>query len=211
MNSRIVRQAFIVATALGALIPMVGCHVEVDKGKNGEDKNVKIETPVGGLHVRSDQTSAADLGLPVYPGAQIAPDGDGDKSADVHLGFGPWQMHVRVVTYIAPDPQDKVLTFYKSAMGRFGTVLECEGNHAVGTTTVTTEGLTCREDSHSHVNINGSGNINADDSGLSLRAGSRHHQHILAFKTTANGTKYALIELELPASGSDDAKNSSSD
>jgi hypothetical protein len=211
MNMRIGSQALILATALGVLIPVVGCHVEVDKGKNGEDKNVRIETPVGGLHVRSDQTSAVDLGLPVYPGAQIAPDGDGDKSADVHLGFGPWQMHVRVVTYSSPDPQDKVLAFYKSAMGRFGTVIECQGNQPVGSPTVTTEGLTCREDSHTHINVNGNNGNIADESGLSLRAGSRHHQRILAFKSTANGTKYSLVELELPTSGSDNDKNSSSD
>jgi hypothetical protein len=211
MNMRIGPQALILATALGALLPVTGCHVQVDKGKNGEDKNVRIETPVGGLHVRSDQTSAGDLGLPVYPGAQIAPDGQGDKSADVHLGFGPWQMHIRVVTYSSPDSQDKVLDFYKSAMGRFGTVVECEGNNAVGSPTATSEGLTCREDSHSHVNINGSSGGISDESGLSLRAGSRHHQHILAFKTTAEGTKYSLIELELPTGSSDNDRKSSSD
>lgn len=211
MNMRIGSRALILTTALGALISAVGCHVEVDKGKNGEDKNVRIETPVGGLHVRSDQTSATDLGLPAYPGAQIAPDGEGDKSADVHLGFGPWQMHIRVVTYSSSDPQDKVLAFYKSAMGRFGTVIECQGDHPVGAITVTSEGLTCREDSHTHVNINGNNGNIADESGLTLRAGSRHHQHLLAFKTSASGTKYSLVELELPSSGSDDAKNSTSD
>jgi hypothetical protein len=209
MNSRLVPHALILAAALGALLPAIGCNVEVDKGKNGEDKNVKIETPVGGLHVRSDQTTAASLGLPVYPGAQVAPDGDGDKSADVHIGFGPWQLHVRVVTYTAPDPQQKVLDFYKSAMGRFGAVLECQGNQPIGSPTVTSEGLTCHEDSHSQIHVNSDGSNFDDHSGLTLRAGSRHHQHILAFKTAAEGTRYSLIELELPTSGSDDAKSNS--
>ncbi len=77
------------AMVLGTLLSALGCHVQVDKGKNGEDKTVRIDTPLGGLHVRSDQTTAADLGLPVYPGAHVTPDRDGDKSADVHLGFRP--------------------------------------------------------------------------------------------------------------------------
>ncbi len=46
----------------------VGCSIAVDKNKNGEDKNVKIDTPLGGVHVTSDSTTAADVGLPVYPG-----------------------------------------------------------------------------------------------------------------------------------------------
>ena len=202
MRIRVFWQALMV----GALLSTAGCHVQVDKGANGEDKNVKIDTPLGGLHVRADQTSAGDLGLPVYPGAQIAPDREGDKSADVHMGFGKWQMRVRVVTYESPDAQDKVLAYYKNAMSRFGDVLECDGNRPVGTPTITTEGLTCKEENH--VQVNTGNNLNGvDESGLTLRAGSRHHQHILAFKTNTNGTKYSLVELELPPGLDDNGKS----
>ena len=116
---------------LGTLLAAVGCHFQVDKGPNGENKNVKIDTPLGGLHVRADQTAASDLGLPVYPGAQVAPGHDGDKSADVHLGFGQFQLRVKVVTYETPDQRDKVIAFYKNAMGRFGDVITCDGDSPV--------------------------------------------------------------------------------
>src|SRR5580658_3288482 len=115
--------------AVAAMLGMAGCHISVDKSKDGDDKNVKIETPLGGLHVRSDATSAADVGLPAYPGAHLTPSGD-DKSADIHLGFGKWQLRVKVVTYETPDPQDKVVDFYKRAMGRYGIVLQCDGNRS---------------------------------------------------------------------------------
>jgi hypothetical protein len=187
---------------VAALLSTVGCHVHVDKGQNGEDKNVKIDTPLGGLHVRADQTSASDLGLPLYPGAQVASD-EGDKSADVHMGFGKWQLHVRVVTYRSADPQDKVLAFYKNALGRYGDVLECDGNQPVGTPTITSEGLTCREDKNVHVNSGGGNSTGIEDSGLSLRAGSPHHQHVLAFKTASAGTKFTMVEMQLPG-GQDD-------
>ena len=79
----------------------------MDKGANGEDKNVQVDTPFGGVHVNTDQTTAADLGLPVYPGAQIVSDNDKHKSADVHLGFGEWELRVKVVYYSTPDTKTR--------------------------------------------------------------------------------------------------------
>jgi len=182
------------ATAL-SLIFVAGCRIQVDKSKDGQDKNVKIETPLGGLHVRADQTSAADVGLPAYPGAHIAPDKDGDKSADVHLGFGQWQLRVKVVTYETSDPQDKVVAFYEKALGRYGDVVRCQGDQPIGTPAVTREGLSCSDaKGNSHVHV-------SDDSQLSLRSGSRHHQHIFAVqKSTGTGTRFSLVELQLPES-----------
>jgi hypothetical protein len=195
---------------LGTLLAVSGCHISVDKGNNGEDKNVKIDTPLGGLHVRADQTSAADLGLPAYPGAQIVADHDGDKSADVHLGFGQFQLRVRVVTYETPDSKDKVIAFYKNAMGRFGEVLTCDGNQTVGTPAITGEGLTCREDSHARVNFSSDHDV-VDESGFTLRAGSKHHQHIFAIKSSGMGTRFSLVELQLPTGLDQSASKGSSD
>ncbi len=199
---RLLPQAFV----LGTLLAAVGCHVSVDKGKNGEDKNVRIDTPLGGLHVRKDQTSALDLGLPAYPGAQVSPEHDGDKSADVHLGFGQFQLRIRVVTYETSDDRDKVTAFYKNAMGRFGQVLTCQGNRPVGSPTITSEGLTCNEDSKVHVN---NGNFENDDA-FTLRTGSKHHQHIMAIKNGGPGTRFSLVEIQLPT-GLDESSSKSSD
>jgi hypothetical protein len=188
--------------SLAAMLGTAGCHISVDKSKNGEDKNVKIDTPLGGLHVRSDDTSAADVGLPTYPGAHIAPDGDHDKSADVHLGFGKWQLRVKVVTYETPDPQDKVVAFYKKAMTRYGDVIECNGNKSAGMPNVTRDGLTCDESSgKAHVDVSDSGDLN-------LKAGSRHHQHIFAVKNGGSGTRFSLVELQLPEGLDDDSAKS---
>jgi len=187
--------------AATALILMSGCRVQVDKNANGKENNVKIDTPLGDLHVRSDDTSAADVGLPVYPGAAIAADNDGDKSADVHMGFGDWQLRVKVVNYQTSDPQDKVIAFYQKALGRYGDVIRCQGDQAVGKPTVTQEGLTCSED-------NSKGHVDISD-GLTLKAGSRHHQHLLAIKqSNGPGTRFALIELQLPAAIDKDSSKS---
>jgi hypothetical protein len=193
---------------LGSLLAAAGCHVQVDKGENGEKKNVRIDTPLGGLHVRADQTSAGDLGLPLYPGAQIAPDREGDKSADVHLGFGQFQLRVKVVTYQTPDARDKVIAFYRNAMGRFGEVLTCDGNHPVGSPAITGEGLTCSEDAK--VQLHGNG-MDDDEMDFNLRAGSKHHQHIFAIKkNSGDGTRFSLVELQLPT-GLDENSSKTSD
>jgi hypothetical protein len=179
--------------AVTVLALVSGCRIQVDKSKDGQDKNVKIDTPLGGLHVRAGDTSAADVGLPAYPGAQIVPDKDGDKSADVHFGFGEWQFRVKAVHYETSDPQENVVAFYRKALGRYGDVIECQGDHAVGSPAATREGLTCSDDKgNAKVHV-------SDDSSLSLRAGSRHHQHIFALdKGHAPETRFSLVELQLP-------------
>lgn len=200
----LMRKSGIALFAASAFLLATGCRIQVDKNDNGKDKNVKIDTPLGGLHVRADQTAAADVGLPVYPGAQIAADKDGDKSADVHVGFGEWQVRVKVVTYRTTDSQDKVVAFYQKALGRYGDVVQCEGNRAVGNPTITREGLDCSED-HSSAKVN----ISDHDAEMSLKAGSKHHQHIFAVKESdGTGTRFSLVELQLPTGINEDNKDS---
>ena len=191
---------------------LAGCRIHVDKDTSGKDKNVKIDTLFGGIHVNTGQTTAADLGLPVYPGAQIAPDSENDKSADVHMGFGEWELRVKVVTYTTPDDRNKVVAFYKNALGRYGDVLTCQGNAPVGTPAATSGGLTCAEDKHANVQINDDGQsfgYHSEKNGLELKAGSQRHQHIVGFETPANGqTRFALVALDLPDVSTDDSNKS---
>ena len=194
-----VRVAGVLAgTALLAVIS--GCRVHVDKGVNGEDKNVQVDTPFGGVHVNTDQTTATDLGLPVYPSAQIVRDNDNEKSADVHLGFGEWELRVKVVNYSTPDSKDKVVAFYKKALARYGDVITCQGNTPVGTPTKTSEGLSCADDKGSGTNVQiGRSDYGSGSNGLELKAGSRRHQHVVGIEDSEGGqTRFHLVALELP-------------
>ncbi|MFZ0744225.1 MAG: hypothetical protein WAM85_07450 [Terracidiphilus sp.] len=189
----------ILFTGLALAAGLAGCRVHVDKDANGQEKTVQVDTPFGGVHINTDQTTAADLGLPVYPGAEPVKDNDQDKSADVHMGFGQWQLHVRAVNYSTTDSQDKVAAFYKKALGRYGDVITCQGHVAVGTPTVTTEGLGCADDGkHTKVQIDRK-DYGASENGLELKAGSKRHQHIVGFDDPQNGrTRFALVALDLP-------------
>lgn len=186
--------------ALGAMAVICGCRVHVDKGANGEDKNVQVETPFGGVHVSTDQTVASDLGLPAYPGAQIVTDKDNDKSADVHMGFGQWELRVKAVNYSTPDSQDKVVAFYKKALGRYGDVIACQGGAPVGTPAATPEGLTCADDGSSHVKVGTDDKAYSGHNGFQLKAGSKRHQHIVGFENSEPGqTRFSLVAIDLPA------------
>jgi hypothetical protein len=184
---------------LGYACGLAGCRMQVDKGANGEDKNVRVETPFGGVHLHTDQTTAADLGLPVYPGAEEVKGDDHHKSADIHMGFGEWELRVRAVSYGTPDKRDQVVAFYKKALGRYGDVITCQGNSTVGTPTATSEGLTCDENTRGKVNVE-AGDFQTGSDGLELKAGSRRHQHIVGFEDSKNGeTRFALVALDLPS------------
>ena len=203
MTENLLRNRFGKATGLLAGLALLavisGCRVHVDKGANGEDKNVQVDTPFGGVHVNTNQTTAADLGLPVYPGAETVSNDDKHKSADVHLGFGEWELRVRAVSYATPDSQDKVLAFYKKACGRYGDVIPCQGNNPVGTPVTTSEGLTCADDKGDNVKID-RGDYGSSKNGLELKAGSKRHQHIVGFEEPKDGkTRFALVALDLPA------------
>ena len=196
----------VMAVALVLAAGLAGCRINVQKGADGQDKNVQVNTPFGGVHVTTNQLTAADLGLPIYPGATIAQDHQNDKSANVHIGFGQWEMRVRVVNYSASDSQEKVTAFYKKALGRYGNVIQCQDNAPVGTPTATSKGLTCSGKDQPNIDVNGSRltyrshSDQSDDNGFELKAGSQRHQHIVAFKSSAPGqTRFSLVEVELPA------------
>ena len=200
MNLSTTQTAAALAMGLALAAGMAGCRIQAEMGPNGEDKKVQIDTPFGGIHVNTDQTTAADLGLPVYPGATLAKNDDHHKSADVQMGFGEWVLRVKAVSYQTPDSQDKVTAFYKKELGRYGNVITCQGNSPVGTPAITTEGLSCADDSkHTKVQID-QGDYHIGMGGLELKAGSKRHQHIVGFENPKEGTtRFALVALDLPA------------
>ena len=115
----------------------------------------------------------------------------------MNVGFGRWKVGVQVASYVSTHPEDKVQAFYKNALGRYGAVLVCRGDEPVGTPSRTEGGLTCKDDQ-------GHGRMHtyATDADLELKTGSSQKQHIVAFDNKKRpGTHFALIALELPATG----------
>jgi hypothetical protein len=200
-NRNRVLDSFGLVASFALVVGLAGCRVHVDKDQNGQDKTVQVDTPFGGVHVNTDQTTAADLGLPVYPGASEIKDDEKHKSADVHLGFGEWELRVKAVSYATSDSQDKVTAFYKKALTRYGDVITCNGKSPVGTPTATSEGLNCADNGNNNPNVKfDNGDFNIDTGNIQLKAGSKRHQHIVGFEDPKAGkTRFALVSLDLPA------------
>ena len=186
------KQAVAVVVALSAMMT-TGCRI--DSHKDGDNDNVKIATPFGGMQVKTNDAAVqSGLGLPIYPGAELVKKKDKDNgSADVNLSFGGFQLRVKAASYRSADSPDKLTAFYRQALSRYGDVIQCSNNKPVGTLTRTSEGLTCDNNKENHVTVN------EDLSGKTeLKAGSKQHQHIVSIDPDGNGTKFGLVALDLP-------------
>jgi hypothetical protein len=199
-------QTVVVVTIIAATALMSGCRIESDK--HGDNDNVKIATPFGGMTVKTNDAAVVDgLGLPVYPGADLVKKDKNNGAADVNMSFGSFQLRVKAASYRTTDSPDQVTAFYRKSLGRYGDVIQCQNDKPVGTPTRTAEGLTCDNNKDNHVYVND------DESGkLELKAGSKQHQHIVAIDPDGNGTKFGLVALDLPGRislGSGDDNNRS--
>lgn len=187
----------LVPFSLLALIA-TGCVVE-KKGANGNE-DVKIATPLGGLQVKTNKSLvAANIGLPVYPGAiQVAKKSGsgGDGAADVNMSFGNFHLRVNAMSYESADAPDKVRSFYEKALEQYGDVIQCHGKSSVGKLARTRQGLTCNDGDHGK-HVTPSDDTNGSQ--IELKAGSQQHQRIVAIDSKGTGTKFGLVELELPS------------
>jgi hypothetical protein len=191
--------AFIAMAArasLAALPLLAACSVNVKKEANGQDKQVDINTLVGGVHV-SQQADVSDVGLTVYPGARLKPkDSSGsDKSANVNIsGFG-YGIKVVALEYESADTPAKVISFYKDQLKKYGAVLECH-----------TSGLNLDMNTGSHGSKNDSNELTCEgDHGknVELKVGKKDDQHIVAVESEGEGSSFSLVYVRTHGKGAD--------
>ena len=145
------------------------------------------------LHANS-HASAADIGLPAYPGATLYKDTDNDSGADLGLTLNDLHFSLLAVNYVTSDSPDKVLAFYRKPLSRYGEVLECDHGKPMGNLTVTRSGLTC-----GHVQVNTDSSTDRE-----IRAGSPQKYRIVGIDASQPGsTRFGLVYLDLPKDSSD--------
>jgi hypothetical protein len=173
------------AAGLTVLLLLPACSVNVKKEANGRDKQVDINTLLGGVHV-SKQADAADVGLNVYPGArQRENDSDGsDKSANVNIsGFG-YGLKVVALEYESNDSPAKVLSFYRDELKKYGNVLECH-------TSSLNMNMNLHHDSHRDSNALTCEGDHGNN--FELKVGKENDQHIVAVEPEGKGSKFSLV------------------
>jgi hypothetical protein len=176
---------FVAGLALGfAILLSSACSINVKKQKDGKDKQVDINTLVGGIHVNK-QVNPTEVGIGIYPGARLKPENfNGEsKSANVDIsGFG-YGLKVVALEYESDDSPAKVLDYYRDQLKKYGDVLVCHANHL----DVNADLKELNKGSN-ELTCEGSMGVNVE-----LKVGTKDNQHIVAVEPEGKGSSFSLV------------------
>ncbi len=178
--------AFLFALSTGAVLLLSACSVNVKKEQNGEDKQVDIQTPMGGIHV-SKGANPEDVGVAIYPGARLKQqDSNGDdKSANVNIsGFG-YGLKVVALEYESSDSPAKVVDYYKDQLKKYGKVLVCHTSHMDVDADIKDQ-----EHGSHELTCEGKSGVTVE-----LKVGTKENQHIVAVEPAGTGSSFSLVYL----------------
>jgi hypothetical protein len=139
--------------------------------------------------------SAKDLGLPIYPGSRRHQDNSDDSPA---LNMGLWGgssgFKLFVLKMESADAPDKVAAFYRKALAKYGTVLDCTNpppinGNADDSKKKSSKALTCEDEKPKPGEI-------------SLKSGTKAKEHAVGIQPNGGGTLYQLVYVE--TRGTDD-------
>ena len=172
--------------ALGGMALMVGtlAHAGGPPAAQEQDKDS------AGV-VFSKQATPKEVGLPVYPGAKLHKD-EKDDSSSVHMGIwgGTFGFKLAVMKMESNDAPEKIAEFYKKALAKYGTVLNCsEGSQKNGGKD--SNKLQCDDDK-------------PEKGGMVFKAGTKEKQHVVAVQANGQGSLFQLVYVE--ARGDDEDK-----
>jgi hypothetical protein len=177
--------ANVVLAVIAAVVFLsTACSINVKKEKNGEDKQVDINTPVGGIHV-SKGADPQDVGIAIYPGARLREkeSNGSDKSANVNIsGFG-YGLKVVALEYESNDSPEKVLAYYQDQLKKYGKVIVCHTTHLDVNTDIKDH-----DSDSSELSCEGSSGKNVE-----LKVGTKENQHIVAVESQGSGSTFSLV------------------
>ena len=170
------------ASVAFAFVLLSACSINVKKDQNGQDKQVDISSPVGGIHV-SKGVNPEDVGIALYPGATLKEKGNGeDKSANVNLSSFGFGLKVVALEYESKDSPEKVIAFYKDQLKRYGNVLVCH-----------TSGMDVNPGVRKHDDSNELTCEHEGGHNVELKVGTKDNQHIVAIEPSGTGSNFSLV------------------
>jgi hypothetical protein len=135
----------------------------------------------------SKQATSKEVGLPVYPGAKMRKE-EKEDSPSVQMGIwgSTFGFKLAVMKMESNDAPEKVAEYYKKALGKYGTVLNCSDP---------SRSSSAKEKSES------SNKIECDDDkpekgGLVFKAGTKEKQHVVAIQPNGPGSLFQLVYVE---------------
>src|ERR1051326_6057243 len=179
------KPAFLLGVAaLLSLGVLCGCSVSTHENANGKKNDVDIKSPFGSLSVREGHTDVRDTGLSAYPGARVKKDDDDDRNnANVDISSPLFGVKVVAVKFESDDAPDKVLSFYRKEMGKYGKVVDCTGGF----------GLNFRGHRDQDAPVTCDGHDSGHKYNEELKVGTENNQRVLAIKSRGSGSEFAVV------------------
>ena len=137
------------------------------------------------------EASAKDVGLPIYPGARPHKEKDNDsESVKMGLWGTSFAFKLAVVKLESNDSPQKVAAFYKKALAKYGTVLDCGADSSKASEkdeSKESNKLTCEDDK-------------PDPAKMTFKAGTKEKQHVVGIEPNGSGSIFQLVYVESPNS-----------
>ena len=137
----------------------------------------------------SKQATPKEVGLPGYPGAKLHKDKD-EKDDSPSVAMGIWGstfgFKLAVMKMESNDAPEKIAEFYKKALVKYGTVLNCSDSPQKSSgkdTTGSSNKLECGDDK-------------PEKGGLLFKAGTKEKQHLVAIQPNGQGSLFQLVYVE---------------
>jgi hypothetical protein len=138
--------------------------------------------------ILSQDATADDVGLPLYPGARRLKDTPNESSA-VQLGLWGHSGGFKLVVLKleSSDSPEKIAAFYRKALAKYGQVLDCSKPAPKHESASGGEGnaLDCEDDQPTN-------------GGIALKVGTKEKQHVVGVEPKGNHNEIALVYLEGP-------------
>jgi len=143
----------------------------------------------------SKQATPKEVGLPAYPGAKLHKDEKEDSPA-VQMGLwgSTFGFKLAVMKMESNDAPEKIAEFYKKALSKYGTVLDCSDPSRKA----------ADKDKAGSVNRLECDDDKPEKGGLVFKAGTKEKQHVVAIQTNGQGSLFQLVYVE--AHGDDKEK-----
>jgi hypothetical protein len=140
--------------------------------------------------ILSEEASAQEVGLPIYPGARRHKD-ESEDSAALQLGLWGGSSGFRLVLLKleSDDSPEKVAAFYRKALAKYGQVVECTPASAKA-------GKSSKDNSSNQLDCS----ADRPERGLTLKAGVKEKQHAVGIQAHGDHSLLQLVYIETPKS-----------
>lgn len=180
--SAIHHRNFILRAALFFVVLAAALPLAAQDQKDSNTKQSSSDNDSIGFNLGKN-ASAKDVGLPIYPDARRQKDDSNDSSAlNMNLSGGSVGFKLFVLKMESSDAPDKVAAFYRKALAKYGTVLDCS-NPSAATDDKSSKKLTCEDEK-------------PKPNEISLKAGTKEKQHTVGIEPNGSGSTFQLVYIE---------------